>query len=174
MLVMLMASTAFAAEGEMRWGDFAWRVLNLVVFVAILWKFAGKIIMNFLNGRREGIRQELDDLEYRRQKAQKDLAKIEAGIVNLDAERAAIIEESRVQAEINKQSIITEAQKQAEQIVEQARRTAENEGHAVLAEVRACIADEIIEAATKALESKIDSSKHDALINNSLTKVVLN
>lgn len=174
MLVMLMASTAFAAEGELRWGDFGWRILNLVIFVAIIWKFAGKIIVNFLTGRREGIRKELDDLEDRRQKAQKRLAEIEAGIANLESERAAIIEESRVQAEINKQSIISEAHKQAEQIVEQARRTAENEGHAVLAEVRACIADEIIEAATSALESKLDSNKHDALINNSLTKVVLN
>lgn len=172
--VLLTASTAYAADGELRWGDFGWRVLNLVVFVAILWKFAGKIIVNFLTGRREGIRQELDDLESRRVEARKRLAEIEEGIGNLEAERQAILDESLVQAETSKQAIIQEAHKQAEQILEQARRTAENEGRAVLAQVRETIANEIIDAATTVLESKLDGTKHDKLINNSLTKVVLN
>lgn len=171
---VLSASTAYAADGELRWGDFAWRVLNLVVFVAILWKFAGKIIVNFLTGRREGIRQELDDLEAGRVSARQKLAEIEAGIANLEAERKAILDESRTQAEIAKQAIIQEAHRQADQILEQARRTAENEGRAVLAQVRESIAEEIIDAATTVLESKLDAAKHDKLINNSLTKVVLN
>ena len=58
--------------------------------------------------------------------------------------------------------------------MEQARRTAENEGRTVLAQVRAAIADEIVDTAEKVLESKLDAAKHDKLINNSLTKVVLN
>lgn len=172
--VLLTASTAYAADGELRWGDFGWRVLNLVVFVAILWKFAGKIIVNFLTGRREGIRQELDDLEAGRVSARQKLAEIEKGIANLENERKAILDESRDQAEAAKQAIIQEAHRQAEQILEQARRTAENEGRAVLAHVRESIAEEIIDAATAVLESKLDAAKHDKLINNSLTKVVLN
>lgn len=44
----------------------------------------------------------------------------------------------------------------------------------MLAQVRAAIADEIVDAAEKVLESKLDAAKHDKLINNSLTKVVLN
>lgn len=172
--VLLTASTAYAADGELRWGDFGWRVLNLVVFVAILWKFAGKIIVNFLTGRREGIRQELDDLEAGRVSARQKLAEIEEGIANLENERKAILDESRDQAEAAKQAIIQEAHRQAEQILEQARRTAENEGRAVLAHVRESIAEEIIDAATAVLESKLDAAKHDKLINNSLTKVVLN
>lgn len=172
--VVLTASAAYAADGELRWADFGWRILNLVVFVAILWKFAGKLIVNFLTGRREGIRQELDDLEAGRVSARQKLAEIEAGIANLEAERKAILDESRAQAEAAKQAIIQEAHKQADQILEQSRRTAENEGRAVLAQVRENIAEEIIEAATTVLESKLDAAKHDKLINNSLTKVVLN
>lgn len=172
--VLLTATNAYAADGELRWGDFGWRVLNLVVFVAILWKFAGKIIVNFLTGRREGIRQELDSLEAGRIAARKRLAEIEEGIGNLEVERKAILDESRAQAQVSKEAIIQEAHKQAAQILEQARRTAENEGRAVLAQVRETIAEEIIEAATTVLESKLDAGKHDKLINNSLTKVVLN
>lgn len=174
-LVLLTAGVALASEGEgPRWGDFSWRVLNLILFAAILWKFTGKLIVNFLTGRREGIRQELADLDVKRAEAEKRLAEIEAHISNLDAERKAILEEGKAQAEAGRKAILAEAEKQAQGILDQARRTAENEGRAVLAQVRAAIADEIVDTAEKVLASKLDNSKHGKLIEHSLSKVVLN
>lgn len=158
----------------MRWADFGWRVLNIIIFVAVLWKFTGKLIVNFLTGRREGIARDLDDLDLRRENAKVRLAEVEQAIADLDKERKAILDESRMQAETAKNAIIADAQRQAEQVLEQARRTAENEARGVLMQVRATIADEIVDAAEKVLESKLDEGKHDKLINNSLTKVVLN
>lgn len=173
-LVLMCAGAAFAADGAPRWDDFGWRVLNLIIFVGILWKFTGKLVVNYFTGRRRGIQQTLDDLAARRETARKGLDDIEAQIANLDAERKTILDESMVQAEANKQAIIAEAHKQAEQIVAQARRTAENEGRAILQKVRATIADEIVDAAEQALVSKLDAPLHDKLITNSLNKVVLN
>ena len=173
-LVLLTVSTAFAAEGELRWSDLGWRTLNIIIFVAILWKFTGKLIVNFLTGRREGIAKGLDDLDVRREQAKVKLAEVEQSIADLDKERQAILDESRAQAEAAKKAIIADAERQAEQILEQAKRTAENEGRTMLADVRAAIADDIVNAAEKVLESKLDAAKHDKLINNSLTKVVLN
>ncbi len=173
-LVLLSASSAMAAEGPLPWDNFAWRILNLVIFVAVLWIAIGKKACAFFTGRREGIRQELDDLDVRREEAKMNLVKLEASIANLAAERAAILEESKVQAEAGKKAIIEEAERQAEQIIVAARRTAENEGRTILADVRAAIADEIVDAAEKVLETKLDAAKHTKLINNSLTKVVLN
>ncbi len=175
-LVLLQCGVAFAAAatGEMRWTDFGWRILNIIAFVVILWKLLGKKITAFLSGRREGIQQELDDLDVQRAEAKKKLEEVEASIANLAAERQAILDESRAQAEANKKAIIAEAEVQAEQIIVQARRTAENEARAVMADVRVAIADDIINAATKALESKLGAADHTKLINNSLTKVVLN
>ncbi len=175
-LVLLQSGVvlAAAAGGEMRWADFGWRILNIIIFVAILWKFLGKTITSFLSGRREGIQQELDDLDVQRAEAKKKLDEVEASIANLAAERQAILDESQAQAEASKKAIIADANVQAEQIIAQARRTAENEGRAVLADVRAAIADDIVNAAAKALESKLGAQEHTKLINNSLTKVVLN
>lgn len=173
-LVLISVSTAFAADGEMRWADFGWRILNIIIFVAVLWKFAGKLIVNFLTGRREGIAKDLDDLEDRRADAKAKLAEVERAIADLASERQAILDESRAQAETAKNAIIAEAHRQAELILDQAKRTAENEARGVLMQVRATIADEIVDAAEKVLESKLDEAKHDKLINNSLTKVVLN
>lgn len=167
------AVAAEAGHAAPRWGDFGWRVLNFVIFAGILWYFVGGLAKKFFKGRRQLIRDTLDDLEERRAKAREHLAAVEARIARLDEERKVILEESRVQAENLKQGIMEEARRQAEQIVEQARLTAENEGRSVLAEVRAALADEIVGAAEKALRDKLGDGEHDKLIANSLNKVVL-
>ena len=160
-LTLLFAVGAQASEGHdaPRWGDFGWRVLNFII--------------KFFSGRRARISQELQDLETRRADAQKRLDEVEKRISNLESERKAILDESLTQAESVKQAIVEEAKRQAEQIVQQARRTAENEGRTMLAEVRAAIADEIVDAAEKVLAEKLTPAEHEKLITNSLNKVVL-
>ncbi|MBO4300169.1 MAG: ATP synthase F0 subunit B [Desulfovibrio sp.] len=164
-----------ASEGHdaPRWGDFGWRVINLIIFAAILWHFIGGIAKRFFKGRRENIKNTLDELESRREKAKEELSSVEQRIANLDAERQSILDESRQQAENLKRSILEEAQRQAAQIVEQAKLTAESEGRAIIAELRATIADEIVDAAERALRSQLTPDQHERLITNSLNKVVL-
>lgn len=171
--VAAQAAAAEAAHEAPRWGDLAWRVLNLVIFAGILWYFMGGLAKRFFKGRRQLIRQSLDDLEERRAKAKEHLAAVESRIARLDEEREAILAESRTQAENLKQSIMAEARRQAAQIVEQARLAAENEGRSALAEVRAAIADEIVAAAEQSLREKLTAGDHEKLIANSLNKVVL-
>ena len=173
--IVLMPVGAFASEGHEapRWGDFGWRVLNFVIFAGILWYFVGGLAKRFFKNRRETIGGALDSLEERRARAREQLAAVESRIARLNEEREAILAESRKQAESLKAGIVDEAHRQAAQIVEQARMTAENEGRTVLAEVRAVIADEIVDAAEKALSSKLNAEAHDKLIANSLKKVVL-
>ncbi len=90
-LVLVFSTYALAGEGhEYRWGDFAWRVLNLIIFCAILWYFTGKLIKNFFRNRRQGIQDTLDELERRRREAKENLAEIERRIANLEAEHGQI------------------------------------------------------------------------------------
>jgi F-type H+-transporting ATPase subunit b len=173
--LVLVAAEAFADEGHAapRWGDFGLRVLNIAIFIAILWHFVGKMTVNYFRGRREGIVDSMSSLRERREKAEQDLQSVETRIANLSGERDAILAESKVQAESLKAAILADAKRQAEQIVEQARLTAENEGRAVLAKVRSTIADEIVDAAGALLGSKLSAAEHERLIVNSLNKVVL-
>lgn len=173
-LIMLAAQSALASElHETRWGDFAWRILNLVLFCWILWFFTGKLIKNFFRTRKQTIQDTLTELEKRREDAKTRLAEIEQRISGLESERKAILEESRAQAERLKQGIVDDAHRQAGQIVEQAKRAAENESRAMLDEVRAQVAGEIIEAARKAISGRLTEADHDRLIANSLEKVTL-
>ncbi len=174
LLLFGLASSAWASEAHApRWGDFAWRIANIVLFCGILWYFVGGLIRRFFINRKQTIQDTLNELDKRRAEAKENLAEIEQRIANLEAERKAILDESRAQAERLKQGIVDEATRQAGQIVEQARRAAENESRAVLEQVRAKVADEIIEAAGKALQGRLTAKDHDKLIAKSLDKVVL-
>ena len=177
LVTVLCAAPALASEGghdAPRWGDFGWRVANLVIFCAILWHFLGKMTVNYFRGRRQKISDGIDNLTQRREDAKASLADIERRIANLEAERAAILEESRQQAEALKADIIAKAQAQAQQIVAMAKVTAENEGHAIIQQIRATVADELVEATKKELIAALsEKGAHDRLIDNSLKKVVL-
>lgn len=174
MLLLLVATESMASEGhEYRWGDFGYRVVNFILFFGILWYFTRKIITGYFKGRRANIQETFDGLDERRANAQKKLDEVESHIKNLEAERKAILDESRTQAEALKKTILDDAKRQAEQIVQQARMTAENEGRSILSQVRSTVADEIVDAAEKLLREKLGSAEHKKLITNSLSKVVL-
>lgn len=174
LLLLAWAEPSLASDGhEPRWGDFAWRVLNLILFCSILWYFTGNLIRRFFRTRKQTIQDTMTDLEKRREDARANLEEIEKRIANLEAERKAILDESQAQAERLKKGIMDDARRQAQQIVEQARLAAENEGRAMLDQVRSQVAGEIIDAAAKALRGQLSEEDHDRLIANSLDKVVL-
>ena len=108
-LALLTAAVAFAsdghAEGEQSSGmNFVWRLLNIAVFVGILYKLVGAKAKTFFIGRRDGIRTELEDLEARKTEAELHLVEIKKRIANLEAERAAILQGTsfEIQAQENK------------------------------------------------------------------------
>lgn len=174
LFILAFAEPSFASEGhEPRWGDFAWRILNLILFCAILWYFTRNIIKGFFRNRKKNIQDTLNDLEARKKDAQAKLAEIEKRIANLESERKSILDESRAQAERLKNGIVDDANRQAGQIVDQARKAAENESRAMLDQVRSTVANEIVDAASKALAGKLTEEDHDRLIANSLNKVSL-
>lgn len=169
-----LAGLAHASgEHEPRWGDFAWRILNLVIFCGILWYFTGKLIKKFFRERHKTIQDTLNELENRKVESKNALEEMEQRISTLESERQAIMDESRAQSERTKKGIIEDARRQAQQIEDQARRTAENESRAMLEKVRGTVADEIIDAAAKALQGRLTEEEHNRLIDNALDKVSL-
>ena len=89
LVTLICAAPALASEGghdAPRWGDFGWRCLNLVIFVAILWHFVGKMTVNFFRNRKKNIEEGIDNLQARREAAEAHLAEIETGQTNANVE----------------------------------------------------------------------------------------
>lgn len=161
-------------EHHIPWMNYTWRVINFIIFLFIIWKFAGSKISDVFGGRKKQIKTDLEDLEARKTEASKKLSEVEKSIANIQQEKAAILDEAKQQAEDIKESIIAKANESAEQIKAQAKMTAENETRAEVDKVRAQMADLVVEAARKMMDEKLDKASHEKLVDEYLTKVVLN
>lgn len=176
--VCLLAGTAaHASEGgvssDQLW-NYLWRVVNFIIVAAIIWKLAGSKIKDLLSGRQQEIKQNLDDLQTRQAEAEKKLRDVEKSIANLEQEKKAILEEARSQGEALKVSIEQKAISDAELIREQAKKTAANEALGAVESIRAEVAEMVVQAAEKIVQEKLSDADHDKLVDEYLTKVVLN
>ncbi len=154
--------------------NYGLRMANFVLFVFLLYKFAGSKIKDFFVGRRDGIKQDLDDLQARQAEAEKKLKEVETGIANMAQEKQAILDQAKQQGEAIKAAIIEKGKKDAEALTEQAKRTASNEAQAAIDKIRAEMADLVVVAAEKVISEKLSAQDHDKLVDEYLTKVVLN
>jgi F-type H+-transporting ATPase subunit b len=175
-LVLLAAGLAHASgEGHEapRWGDLAYRVITILLVVAAIWKLAGKKIASFFSGRRDGIAQELDDLEKRKEKARADLLAVERRIADLERERQAILADYEARGKALKAEIVAKAEESAAQILTQARQAAQNETDKALAAMREELAEKIVEAAGRSIAGSLSAKDHEKLLDGFLRKVVL-
>jgi len=179
--LVFMAVAAWASEqggGEAAhggsWMNLFWRTVNFVIFVAIIYKLAGKRIREFFTGRRHRIATELKDLETRKADTEKRLAEVEQSIADLDKKREDILAEYKQQGEALKESIVAKAHERAEQIQAQAEKTAQQELRQAVKDVRAEIAEAVASAAEKSIADKLNKEDHKKLVQDYLTKVVLN
>ncbi|MBG0790160.1 MAG: F0F1 ATP synthase subunit B [Desulfovibrionaceae bacterium] len=179
--VLAISSVAFAsAEGghalftAENVKDYGLRTLNFLIFAWLIYKFAGAKVRDFFVGRRDGIKQELDDLQARQAEAEKKLKDVEASIANMAQEKQKILDDAKAQGETIKAAIIEKGRKDAEALTEQAKRTASNEAQAAIQTIRAEMADLVVAAAEKIVTEKLSAEDHDKLVDDYLTKVVLN
>lgn len=154
--------------------DQIWRVINFTIFLAILYYAGGRKLFTFFPGRSKEIETELNDLDERRDQAEKRLAEVERSIADLDEERERILAQAKAQGEALKAEIINKAELAAEHIKQQAKISAEQEAKFALEEIKAELAEKVTEAAEAMIKKKLKAEDHKALINDSLTRVVLN
>ena len=173
--VIAVSGVAHAAgDGHsLPWDDLLYRIATAVLVVGTIWKLAGKKITENLTGRRDGIAQELDTLESRKEKARQSLMDVEKRIANLERERSAILAEYEARGEALKTEIIAKAEDAAKQIVTQAKHAAQNEIDKALASMREELADKIVEAASESISGSLSAKDHEKLLNSFLNKVVL-
>lgn len=179
LIVLAQAISVCAATGGgaddghgLNWGDFLWRIINFIIFVAIIWKFAGKKIADFFRGRREEIETKLTDLSARREEAEQRLQDVEQSIANLEQEKAKILEDFKDQGEAIKAAIIQKAEEEAEKMKAQAEHSIEQERRSALKDIRFQLADMVVSEAEDKIKGKLSEAEHKKLIDQYLTKVV--
>lgn len=162
---------AGVASDEIPWGNFSLRLLNLLIFLGVIYYFAGSKIKTALLNRGEEIVFGMNKIEESKKKAMEELAEVELRIANVNAECDKLLEEGKILAEQMAQTIISTAEKQAQSIIDQANHSAQQLVKAEIEAIRSSFSDKVMAEVRRKLENDIDTAKHHQLIDASIGKI---
>lgn len=172
--LILLGVVSHYSDPYNAWINLLARVGNVCVFLYILWRAAGKALLDGLNNRRAAIVDEIETLSARKIAAEERLAAMIEKIDSLDAECETILKESLARGEAMRKTLVSDALKEAEKIRNAAHRAVDSEMKKAVEELRSQMADEIVQTVEANLKEHLEMDNHLKLIDNALKKVVLN
>jgi F-type H+-transporting ATPase subunit b len=153
--------------------DLIWRIMNFVVLAGALIFLLKKPLSQALEARRQGIKEQLNELAVQKQQAERQLAQYKSKLGRLDEEIEKIVAEYVKDGEAAKAKIIEEAKAAAEKLQEQAKKNIENEFQKAREELKAEMAEQAVAMAEALIKKSIKDEDQERIIGEYLTKVVV-
>ena len=148
------------------------QLVNFIVVLLVLWKFAYKPIVKTLDARSQKIEESIksaSDVEKRVAELEVEQKMI---ITTAKNEATKILETARADAESRKTELLAEAKKQVEAVVSHGKEQLNAEKTNMVREARAEIISIAVTAAKKILEETIDEKKSGALAEDVVKKMI--
>ena len=169
----LASGGAQAGEGEGRnWLGFGWRILNFAILAWFLWWLLAQKLRQFFTGRRQGIKESLEEAVAAKEEAERKFAEYSAKLEKATDEIANIMEMIRAQGQTEKEKIIEDARKAAEKMKEDTQARMEQEFNRAKSELRVEAVQLSVRMAEEILKRNITAEDHDNMVRDYLDKVV--
>lgn len=171
----LLIDPAFAAEETSAWRstyDEVMRWVNFAIFVLVIVKYARKPLADFLNGRKEEVAEEIEQVDSQKRQAEEAVEKVAA---QLDQSSRRLEEiKSRIvnQGENRKAQIIAEAQAESEIMLTASKGKIKGQIANARHRLRAEMIDKAIDLALKRLPQEITASDSANMVNNYLKQAL--
>jgi F-type H+-transporting ATPase subunit b len=149
-----------------------YRVMNFAVLFIALFFLLKKPLSSALNARIVGIKEQLEDLEAKKNEAEKQLSEYNERLSLLDKEAEGLIQEYIKQGEEAKARIIEAAESTAVKLEEQAKRHIEHEFEKAKTELQKEIMQKALVKAEEIITAKINDEDQNRLVDEYLEKVV--
>jgi len=166
----------FAAESEGGGSplmDFIWKVVNVVVLGAIIYKFAKKPVGNALNSSAESAKKLIRDAREAEEKLTAELDEMRGKIAGLEKEAEQMVKTARKDAKIEKERIIEEGRQEIERMKRQASFALEQERRKAEADLRHWIAEESVTLAEKELKQEMNQNQQNKLVKKYMDELNL-
>lgn len=154
--------------------DFGVMALTIVNFLLLVWllhKFAWKGIIGALEKREKQIAQDKQAAAEARQEAQNIKEELDAKLKEIAAEATAKMQEAVAAGNAQKEQILAESQRQAEHLLTQAKAQITAEKEKALQEVRKEIVSTALAAAVKIAQQQITEQTAAKVVDEVLQEV---
>ena len=148
------------------------QILNFIILLFILAKFAYKPLMKVLDARRERVTNDLETAEKTRTEAEALKSQYSQQLSEARSEATAIVEKANKIGQKVHDDFVAQAQAEKEQLMVSAKQTIENEKQQALAEVRSQVIILATEIAGKVVDQKLNSEADQALVANTADSVL--
>jgi len=178
LMVLVAGTVAYAAGGgeehhPIDWKDFGYRMLNFAILAGFLWWLSAKKVKEFFAGRRNDIKESLNQAQAAKEDAERKYKEYVAKLEKATDEIDGIAEMIKVQGMAEKEKMIEEAQKAAVKIEEDTKARMEQEFSTARNQLRAEAAQLSIQLAEELLKRNITIQDHEKMVKEYMDKVVI-
>lgn len=142
-----------------------WKLVNLLLFIGLLYFILRRPVGDAMRTRREGIRRDLMRAQEERNAALAKLEEVEARLARLDTEVAGVREQAQKEAAEEHERIQRSAEDESRKLREQAQREIESAGKAARQELRRYAAEQSVQLAEEMIRRNIRPEDDARLVN---------
>jgi F-type H+-transporting ATPase subunit b len=153
------------------WMTMAWRILNFVILMALLWKLLADKFKTYFGDRRVEIAQMIEEADKAKADAEKQFAEYNEKLKNVEKDIKDIKDAIMGELEGEKQRIIDEGKVAADRIVAQAKWSAEQEVLKAKNQLRNQVVDMAGDMAAGLVTNSMTPDDQKRLIEEYLDKV---
>ena len=158
---------------DINFGLMFWTVVTFVIVLFVLKRYAFGPIQAMLDQRSAAISSDLDAAEEARTEAQSALAEYRAALAESRREATKIVEDARRTSEEQRREALAELEAEKSRQVERARSEIEAEKRQSLQAIRTQIAELTVTATEKIMRTRLDEAEQRRLIDEALAGVDL-
>lgn len=147
------------------------QIVNFLILVAILAKFAYKPLMQGLAERQQKIADNIDAAERERQEAEQLKLEYKQQLVEVRANAQAIVEKAEKLAEENKEEILKAARAERDRILQNVQEEVARERELALARLKGEVVALSMTAATKIVQQNMDTEINAKLVSDFIEKL---
>ena len=146
--------------------DFLWKVVNVVVLVVIIYKFAKKPVSAVLSRSAESAKKVLDDARKAEINITAELSEMRSKISELEEETLKMVESAKKDAKDAKERIIEEGKLEIRRMKQQASFALKQEQRKAEDDLRHWIADESVKFAEVTLKKELNQNGQKKLVKD--------
>lgn len=159
------------ARGFLGVPSLVWQVLNLGLFLGLLWYFLRKPLAGFLGGRKSGVAAALVKADEDRRRAEQLAKELKARLAGIETELANLKDAARREAESEHAALLVKGQADADRILARTRADLDNHVRAARAELTAYAGDLSVDLARELLKKAVTKDDEKRLLEEGVARL---